>query len=234
MFDTVILLTGPIERTVLPAALLGHNPALTVLPIERSSELADVSADLLVRSRLVAFVTPVIVPGSVLSQLGYGAFNFHPGPPSYPGWAPSHFALYDRAEEFGVTMHAMVEQVDAGPIIEFASFPIPPHTSVLGLEGLAYAHLAFMFWRMAKWLASDLVPPPALPMQWANRKYSRKNYRAMCDIPLDISKSELERRLKIFGGNYFGVAPTIRLHGVEFRAVMQPSAVADIELLGRN
>jgi hypothetical protein len=128
----------------------------------------------------------------------------------------------------------MVEQVDAGPIIEFASFPIPPHTSVLGLEGLAYAHLAFLFWRMAKWLALDVVPPPASSVQWANRKYSRKNYRAMCDIPLDISKSELELRLKIFGGNYFGVSPTIRLHGVEFRAVMHPSAVADIELLGRT
>jgi len=234
MFDTVILLTGPIERTVLPAALLGHNPALTVLPVERASELADVNADVLARSRLVAFVTPVIVPGSILSQLGYGAFNFHPGPPSYPGWAPSHFALYDRAEEFGATVHAMVEQVDAGPIIEFASFPIPPHTSVLGLEGLAYAHLAFLFWRAAKWLASDVAPPPALSVQWANRKYSRKNYRAMCDIPLDISKSELERRLKVFGGNYFGVSPTIHLHGVEFRAVMQTSAVADIELLGRT
>jgi methionyl-tRNA formyltransferase len=234
MFDTVILLTGPVERTVLPAALLGHNPALTVLPVERASELADVDADVLARSRLVAFVTPVIGPGSILSQLGYGAFNFHPGPPSYPGWAPAHFALYDRAEEFGATVHAMVEQVDAGPIIEFASFPIPPHTSVLGLEGLAYAHLAFLFWRMAKWLSSDLVPPPPLPVQWANRKYSRRNYREMCEIPLDISRSELERRLKVFGGGYFGVSPTIHLHGVEFRAVMQPSPVADIELLGRT
>lgn len=234
MFDTVILLTGPIERTVLPAVLLGHNPALTVVPIERASELAALSADVLARSRLAAFVTPVIVPRSVLSQLGYGAFNFHPGPPSYPGWAPSHFALYDQAKEFGVTVHAMVEQVDAGPIIEFASFPIPPHISVLGLEGLAYAHLSFLFRRMAKWLSSDAVPPPALPVRWSDRKYSRKSYRTMCDIPLDISRSELERRLKIFGGGYFGVSPTIRLHGVEFRAVMQPSVLAEIELLGRN
>jgi methionyl-tRNA formyltransferase len=234
MFDTVILLTGPIERTVLPAALLGHNPALAVLPIERASELAALDADVLRRSRLVAFVTPVIVPKSILGQLGYGAFNFHPGPPSYPGWAPSHFALYDQATEFGATVHAMVEQVDAGPIIEFASFPIPPHISVPGLEGLAYAHLAFLFWRMAKWLASDVAPPPTLPVQWANKKYSRKNYLAMCDIPLDISKSELELRLKVFGGNYFGVTPSIQLHGVEFRAVTQPSPVTPIELLGRN
>ena len=220
MFDTVILLTGPIERSALPAAVLGHNPALTVLTIEHPSELAALSSEVLRRARLIAFVTAVIVPKGILDKLGYGAFNFHPGPPSYPGWAPSHFALYDQAEEFGATVHAMVEQVDAGPIIEFASFPIPPHTTVLGLEGLAYAHLAFLFWRMAKWLALDLVPPPALSVQWANKKYSRKCYRAMCDIPLDISKSELERRLKVFGGNYFGVSPTIRLHGVEFRAVV--------------
>ena len=58
--------------------------------------------------------------------------------------------------------------------------------------------------------------------------------RTGCEIPLDISKSELDRRLKVFGGNYFGVAPSIRLHGVEFRAVMQPQAVAEIETLGRN
>lgn len=234
MFDTVILLTGPVERTVLPAALAGHNPDLTVLPIERASELAALHQDVLKRSRLIAFATPVIVPKSTLSQIGYGAFNFHPGPPSYPGWAPAHFALYDQAVEFGATVHAMVEQVDAGPIIELAAFPIPPHITVLGLEGLAYAHLAFLFWRMAKWLASDSAAPPALAVEWSARKYSRQNYRAMCDIPLDISKSELERRLRIFGGNYFGVSPSIRLHGVEFRAVMQPSAVAELETLGRT
>jgi methionyl-tRNA formyltransferase len=234
MLDTVILLTGPIERAVLPAALVGHNRDLTVLPIEHASDLAALHEDVLKRSRLIAFVTPVIVPKSILSRLGYGAFNFHPGPPSYPGWAPAHFALYDQAAEFGATVHAMVEQVDAGPIIEFASFPIPPHITVLGLEGLAYAHLAFLFWRMAKWMASDSAPPPALPVEWGTTKYSRQNYRAMCEIPLDISKSELERRLEIFGGNYFGVSPSIRLHGVEFRAVMQPQAVAELETLGRT
>jgi methionyl-tRNA formyltransferase len=219
MFDTVILLTGPLERSALPAALLGHNPALSVLTIEHPSELAALSSELLRRARLIAFVTPVIVPRSILEKLGYGAFNFHPGPPAYPGWAPSHFALYDQAGEFGATVHVMVERVDAGPIIEVAPFPVPPHITVLGLEGLAYAHLAFLFWRMAKWMASDPASPLALPIQWGHRKYSRQNYRAMCDIPLDISKSELDRRIRVFGGNHFGMSPTIHLHGAEFRVV---------------
>lgn len=227
MFDTIILLTGPIERAALPAALSGHDPNLAVLTIERADELAALSDEVLRRARLIAFVTPVIVPKTILDRLGYGAFNFHPGPPSYPGWAPAHFALYDQAAEFGATVHVMVEKVDAGPIIDVASFPIPPHVSVVGLEGLAYAHLAFLFWRMAGRLATDPSMPPELPVRWGDRKYSRNHYRAMCDIPLDISKGELERRMRVFGGNHFGISPTIHLHGVEFRAVASPAVGID-------
>jgi methionyl-tRNA formyltransferase len=171
---------------------------------------------------LIAFVTAEIVPPNVLAQLGHGAFNFHPGPPSYPGWAPAHFALYDGARQFGATLHVMVEQVDAGPIIDVAFFPVPADISVLGLEGLAYAHLAQLFWRWAKSLATDAAPPPTLPIEWGSRKYSRRSYRAICDIPLDIPKEELDRRIKVFGGNHFGITPTIHLHGIEFRAVTPP------------
>jgi methionyl-tRNA formyltransferase len=219
MFDTILLLAGAAEQSILSLALRGHNPLLTVIPVGAAAELAAMDSDLLGRARLIAFVTAEIVPPSVLARLGYGAFNFHPGPPAYPGWAPSHFALYDQASEFGATVHVMVERVDAGPIIEVAPFPVPPHITVLGLEGLAYAHLAFLFWRMAKWMASDPASPLALPIQWGHRKYSRQNYRAMCDIPLDISKSELDRRIRVFGGNHFGMSPTIHLHGAEFRVV---------------
>jgi methionyl-tRNA formyltransferase len=181
--------------------------------------LSALSSDVLRRSRLIAFVTPVIVPKSILDRIGYGAVNFHPGPPSYPGWAPAHFALYDQAEEFGATAHLMVEKVDAGPIVDLALFPIPANITVFGLEGMAYARLAFLFWRMARELACCPTLPEALPIEWGRRKYSRRNYLSMCEIPLDISKSELDRRMRVFGGNYFGVTPTVKLHGIEFRAV---------------
>ncbi len=71
----------------------------------------------------------------------------------------------------------MVEQVDTGPIIDVARFPIPAGISVLGLEGLAYAHLAQLFWRMAKSLATDPKAPPMLPIKWGAKKYSRRAYR---------------------------------------------------------
>jgi methionyl-tRNA formyltransferase len=223
MFDTVILLAGQAEQVAMPPVLRAHNPNLTVLSAAIAADLAAFDPDLLGRARLIAFVTPEIVSKRVLAKLGYGAINFHPGPPDYPGWAPSHFALYERAMEFGATVHVMVEQVDAGPIIDVARFPVPRDISVLGLEGLAYAHLAQQFWRMAKSLATDPKLPPVLAIEWGSRKYSRRAYRAMCDIPLDIPKDELDRRLKVFGGNHFGITPTINLHGIEFRAVLPAS-----------
>ena len=220
MFDTIILLTGAVEQTALGSLLRAHNAQLTVRPAASANDLAALDAAILRRSRLVAFSTPVIVPSDILRGLGYGAYNFHPGPPHYPGWAPAHFALYEQAGEFGATVHVMSERVDSGPIVEAALFPIPADINVLGLEGLAYAHLAQLFWRHSKALATESGPLPQRPLQWGPKKNSRRAYQAICQIPLDITKEELDRRLRAFGGNHFGVAPTIHLHGVEFRAVV--------------
>jgi len=219
MFDTIILLAGEAEQLALGGVLRGHNPQLSIFAVSKPEELASFSLAALPRTRLIAFSSPVVVPPCILDLLGYGAYNFHPGPPQYPGWAPSHFALYERATEFGVTMHAMAERVDSGPIVDVTLFAIPPDISVLGLEGLAYAHLARLFWQLAKRLATDPAPLPIRELKWSNKKNSRRAYRAICDIPLDIGKDELDRRMRIFGGNHFGISPTIHLHGIEFRAV---------------
>src|ERR1700760_1090680 len=134
MFDTIVLLTGPAEQVALASALRGHNPQLTIYPVTSPEHLAALGTDILQHARLIAFSSPVIVPSLVLAALGYGAYNFHPGSPEYPGWAPAHFALYEGATEFGCTIHRMVERVDAGPIVEVETFDIPEDISVAGLE----------------------------------------------------------------------------------------------------
>src|SRR5450631_1229578 len=141
MFDTIILLAGTAEHVALPPVLRGHNPLLTVISAGTCADLAALNADVLERARLIAFVTPEIVSNSILARLGYGAYNFHPGPPTYPGWAPAHFALYDRVTEFGATAHVMVARVDEGPIVAVEMFSIPPGVSVPSLEGMSYARL---------------------------------------------------------------------------------------------
>jgi hypothetical protein len=219
MFDTIILLTGAVEQPVFTTLLLEQNPLLKIISILSAAELYDLDFDLLQQARLIAFTTSIIVPQFILSQLRYGAYNFHPGPPEYPGWAPAHFALYDGASRFGVTAHAMVQKVDAGPIIAVDRFEIPTGASVATLEGCAYARLARLFWSLSKALATQTDPFAELPIRWGGRKNTRRGYADICDIPLDISKEDLQRRLEIFGENHFGISPAIRLHGVEFRAV---------------
>jgi methionyl-tRNA formyltransferase len=105
-------------------------------------------------------------------------------------------------------------------------FALPADISVVGLEELAYAHLAQMFWRSAELLATRAEPLPGRPIRWNEKRNSRRSYEAICNIPVNIPKEELERRIKVFGAGHHGITPTINLHGIQFRAVVSGTADA--------
>jgi hypothetical protein len=123
MFDTILLLTDYlVEQPFLSAWLLENNPCLTIISVLTSVQICDLDPDIFRRALLIAFTASSIVPRAILTQLGYGAYNFHLGPPKYPGWRPGRFALLDGSTEFGVTVHSMVKEIDAGPIIQVSRF----------------------------------------------------------------------------------------------------------------
>lgn len=197
--QTIILLTGPVEHPVLSKVLFAHNPDLTIRAVETSAELTGLAPELLSQSRLIAFTSPIVVPGSVLDLLGFGAYNFHPASPDFPGWAPAHFAVYHQSTQFGATAHVMIERVDAGPIVDVELFSVPPNIGVGELQQRAYAALARLFWRQAKNLATQPEPLAELPIRWGGNKTSRRCLAAMSIMPLDISGDERARRIKAFG-----------------------------------
>jgi hypothetical protein len=94
------------------------------------------------RVRIISFCSRVIVPPDLIAKYAGQCFNFHPGPPEYPGFRPSRFAVEEGVSEFGVTFHTMVEDVDAGPIHEVRRFTVPPGTSRAELDALTFAELA--------------------------------------------------------------------------------------------
>jgi methionyl-tRNA formyltransferase len=195
VLDTIVLLTGEVEHPVLGSILQAHNPQLAIRPVASCADLAALEPQLLGRARLIAFATDVVVSPSILDQLGYGAYNFHPGPPHFPGWRPAHFAIHHRATEFGATAHVMLERVDAGPIVGVELFAVPAGSTVGGLEELAYAQLARLFGRLARPLATQIEPLAELPIRWSGKKTSRRALAAMCGIPLDLPRDELDRRV---------------------------------------
>ena len=217
MFDTIVLLSGPAEQAAFPALLNKYNARLSIVPAEGLADLEAIEPRVLRRARLIAFLTSVIVPARILDRLSYGAYNFHPGPPDYPGRLPSHFAVYDRAKTFGVTAHVMAATVDSGPIVGVELFDIAPGIGVPALEKLAFTAAARLFWRFAETLATRREPLEELPVRWCGRKSTKRMYEAMCNFPPDISREEFERRLLAFGDGHLGVHPTVMLNGRKFR-----------------
>jgi hypothetical protein len=224
VFDTIILLTGPAEREPLVALLRQHNPRLEILSPQSKAELDVIPAALLARARIVGFLTPIVVSARILQALGYGAYNFHPGPPNYPGWLPSHFAVYDRAAFFGATAHMMAAEIDSGPIVGVELFGVRPGAGVEEVDQMAFVQSARLLWQLAPALAADPAPLTVLPVTWSGRRSTKAMVAEACDIPADLPREELERRLFAFGAGQFGVAPTITLHGHAFRYVPPPSA----------
>jgi methionyl-tRNA formyltransferase len=220
-FRTIVLLSGEIEQCNLALILKKFNPKLKVAPVGTATQLAALSPALLARARLLAFSTPVVVPAPILHQLGYGAYNFHPGSPDYPGWYPVSFAHYDRAPVFGATAHIMVEQVDAGPIVDLELFEVEPGTTAEQLGEAAYAAAVRIFWRLAEPLATRPEPLPTLPIRWGGPKTSRRTFARQCEISPDMPAEELARRVAAFGLGDGTSVPTVTLHGFRFRLVRE-------------
>ncbi|MET4390982.1 methionyl-tRNA formyltransferase [Bradyrhizobium sp. F1.4.3] len=218
MVEGLVLLTDTAEQVALSRILRSFRPDLAIWPASGIAELRGIETSFLRNARLVSFASGAIVPSDLIAGLGYGAYNFHPGPPNYPGWAPAHFALYDCADMFGVTFHVMAERVDSGTILDVVSFSIPQACTLLGLGELAYAHLLQLFEVWAEPLATEVSLVPRCTLPWSGRTNTRRSYKDACDIPLDISREELWRRMRAFGGNHYGIAPAINLHGVTFTA----------------
>lgn len=226
-FDTIILLTGSIEAAALAAMLGVRRPGIDIRYVETQAELEAIGAATLARARLIAFSTDVIVPQSILDAVGYGAYNFHPGPPNYPGWGPGHFAIYEQAGVFGVTVHEMQGRVDSGPIVGVELFAIPDGTSVARLDQLAFAALARIFWNLAPSLTSA-APLGMLPVAWTGRKSTRRRHQEIRAVPVTVTKDDLERRIEAFGQDDAGDGLYVTLHGHRFRYVA-PAANSTVE-----
>lgn len=212
MASALILLTGHREAPYLIDYLRGYSDTL---PIHHVTDHEDLERECLPGRVLIAFCTAVIVPRHLLDRLGRPAFNFHPGPPTYPGRSPESFAVYDGATRFGATSHVMAPRVDEGPIVGVEWFDVPPGTGQMGLADLAFQATLRLFARQAPIMALSSQPMKVLDVRWSGRKTRRSDYDRMTDLPADIDAVEFERRLKAFGEDP-ETRITVTLHGRRF------------------
>lgn len=200
MLQEVVLLTGEVEAPYLSDVLRRENPELKIsvaLDCEALSEICrrEPAGD----RRLIAFCTGQIVPGALLEATLAPAYNFHPGPPTYPGSCGAGFALYERAERFGVTVHEMTPRVDEGAIVAIEWFGIPENAEREALEAIAFKRLIAMFHRLAPHLAHSSDPFTPVDATWSGPKRTKAEAAALGAITDDLDPQEADRRKRAFG-----------------------------------
>jgi len=201
----IVLLSGGVEGEYLANVLGQANPKLSVVCVETAEGLAEACLPACDGDgpengrRLIAYCTNVIVPRKILDHVASPAYNFHPGPPCYPGTGAANFAIYDGATTFGVCAHEMLAKVDSGAIVGVDEFDIPAKTRFIDLEILAYKQMLKLFQRLAPDLACSDLPLLPIDASWGKRKTSKADLERMKGITADMSEDEIRLRWRAFG-----------------------------------
>ena len=189
---TLVLLARPEDARHLAAILAGANRDLTVVTAADRSQLEAAMAGSGRVDRLIAFRTNCVVPAELLRRVSGPSYNFHPAPPAYSGRYPFTFALYDRATQYGVTAHEMVERVDAGPIVGALGFALPADPDPVWLSDQAHTALIQLFVMLAPQLAATDRPLPPARSLPGTRAAAARRKRWMRSAP--CRRTSMRRR----------------------------------------
>jgi len=216
MIKEILLLSDPVLSADLKAVLMHANSDLVVTCIFKRDELIKRCSGPLRQTRIVSFGSEVIVPAEILSRLDCGAYNFHPGPPTYPGRFPSSFFINDGRTRFGSTVHEMAAKVDAGAICVVDWFDVPGDIDCVSLNTLSFGSLFALFQKCAAHLAQNAEPLRRSDETWSGRTTTQQDFNALCRLALDISAEDFQRRYRAVGeGPDHALEFTV--HGHRFR-----------------
>jgi methionyl-tRNA formyltransferase len=113
-----------------------------------------------------------IIREEVLHAVRVGAFNMHPGPlPHYAGLNTVNWAIYNGETTYGVTVHWMVPQIDAGDIAYRSAFPIEENDTPVSVTHKCVRHGVPL---LLKVLESASINPEAIPR--VRQELSHRHY----------------------------------------------------------
>ncbi len=167
----VILFRGE-RKEPFPSAAYGINPDITL-----------------------SYMSPWLIPDTILHQTKRWSINFHPGPPKYPGIGCTNFALYEGVDEYGVTAHLMERTVDSGRILGVRRFSIDPQDTVFSVTERAYAELLGLFQDVIKTILTT-HELPACGEVWKRRPFTRRQLEDLCRVDLHMPSEEVRRRIR--------------------------------------
>lgn len=113
-----------------------------------------------------------VIDPDVLAAPTIGSFNLHPGPlPEYAGLNTVSWAIYEGAAEYGVTLHWLAAQVDAGAIAYQARFPLEEDATALRLMSRCVREGMVLLGRLLAQLSSGPGDLPRDAQDLARRRF---------------------------------------------------------------
>ncbi len=162
---------------------------------------------------IISYLSPWIVPDSLLKRAKLAAINFHPATPDYPGIGCNNFALYEGAKEFGATCHHMASHVDTGNVIAVKRFPVFATDNVESILSRTHDYQLALYYDIVSLILRD-KPLPSSTETWTRKPFTRIELNALSHIRADMSAEEIARRVR---ATSFGPwKPSIELHGFVF------------------
>jgi methionyl-tRNA formyltransferase len=198
LINSIILLNNGLYEPFITGELKGINPSLEITVLNKLADLVAIPHAILKNSRIISFLSEVIIPLSVINNAGFGVYNFHPGPPMRPGWSPMEMAIYEGDKVFGTTLHEVHQLVDAGAINGMHLFGIPDDVDALALDQLVSQSIVTLFDQRKQDLL-DRNPLLRLPIPWGHKRSTKAINLAYLDVTKDVSSEELLLRMRAFG-----------------------------------
>ena len=168
---------------------------------------------------IISYLSRWVVPSELLRRATRAAVNFHPASPDYPGIGCTNFALYEDAQEYGVTCHHMAPQVDTGKIIAVKRFAVQPADDVASLLKRTYEHQIALFFEVAPLMAEGR-PLPTSQEAWKRAPFTRAQFNELFRITPAMTKEEIARRVRAV--SYGTYQPYVELEGYRFEYAPPP------------
>jgi methionyl-tRNA formyltransferase len=195
----IILLTSAYYAQEMYPYLLRANPDVAYINVSSPDELQAFPDDFLQESRLISFGSRFYVKKSLMDRVGFQSYNFHPGPPEFPGWAPFNFGIFSKVKQFGATLHFMNHKIDSGEIIAVKRFDCESMTTSNELMDETTQAMFELFVRFCPQFAHHQAPLSVINQQWSGVLTTKKDFQDHCLIDLKIDKEALTHRINSFG-----------------------------------
>ena len=178
---------------------------------------------------LFSIANQSLIPGEVWKPAKSGTANFHDGPlPRHAGLIAPAWALMAGETQYGVTWHALADEIDRGDIYVQTNFDIDEQETVLSLNAKCFDAGIASFEELIGLIESGAIARRT--QDFSAHSYHARHDRPAAAATLDFSNTTIEvdrlARALNFGHGYVNplAIPKIRTeHGVHFVRTLEPA-----------